>query len=267
LPDEQNWLNIIRVAICTIILGYSCMTDWKTRRASNKLWYIMGGIGIILGAFELVITNFDLHILFSWILGFMFVFVLMYMLYYLFDYFGMVGIGGADVKALIAIALMFPYYPTIYIGNLNLPLVYSYRSIIFGLAVFGNALALNLIVPVAILIYNLFKVPLSELMANPLSAFTGYKTNIEGLKGKHVRLMHRYYVEDGKVKTKKTFGGSDSDEETQRKLKKWKAEGKIGDKVWVTPKIPFLIPIALGFLVAVVYCDILTQILSIFLAH
>jgi preflagellin peptidase FlaK len=265
--DEQNWLNILRIAICIVILGYSCITDWKTRRAPNKLWYIMGGIGLILGAYELYMTNFDRFILFSWILGFAFVFVLVYVLYYFFDYLGMVGLGGADAKALIAIALLFPYYPTIYIGNLNLPLVYSDRSIIFGFTVFGNALALNLIVPVAILIYNLFKVPLSELRANPFSAFTGYKTSLEGLKGKHVRLMHRYYEEDGKVKTKKTFGGTDSDEDAQRKLKKWKADGKIGDKVWVTPKIPFLIPIALGFLVAVVYCDILTQILSIFLAH
>ena len=48
-------------------------------------------------------------------------------------------------------------------------------------------------------------------------------------------------------------------------LLKWKAEGKVGDKVWVTPKIPFLIPILLGFLVAIIYGDILTQVVSFFL--
>jgi len=263
--DEQNWLNILRIAICIVILGYSCITDWKTRRAPNTLWYIMGGIGLVLGVFELYGLNFSFSLLFSWIFGFLFVFVMVYFLYYFFGYFGMVGLGGADAKALIAIALLFPYYPTIYIGSLNLPLVYSDRSIIFGFSVFGNALALNLIVPVAILIYNLFKVPLSELKANPFGSFTGYKTSLEGLKGKHVRLMHKYTEQNGVIQTKKTFGGSESDDETYKNLKKWKAEGKIGDKIWVTPKIPFLIPITVGFLVAVVFCDILTQLIAIFL--
>jgi archaeal preflagellin peptidase FlaK len=44
---------------------------------------------------------------------------------------------------------------------------------------------------------------------------------------------------------------------------KWKAEGKVREKVWVTPKIPFLIPITLGFIVAVVWGDILTRIISL----
>jgi len=265
--DEQNWLNILRIAICVVILAYSCVTDWKTRRAPNELWYILGGIGLILGIFELYMTGFDQFVLFSWILDFVFVFVLVYFLYYFFGYFGMVGLGGADAKALIAIALMFPYYPTISIGSLDLPLVYSFRSVIFGFTVFGNALALNLVVPIAIFIYNLFSVPLSELKANPFSSFTGYKTSLEGLKGKHVRLMHRYSEENDAVKTKKAFGGAESDDKTYANLKKWKSEGKIGDKVWVTPKIPFLIPITIGFLVAVFFCDILTQLISIFLMH
>ncbi len=263
--DTVNWLNILRVAICLVILGYSCVTDWKTRRAPNRLWYIMGSIGLLLGIYELYGSGFDRYLLFQWVFGIVFVFVIMYFLYYFFGYFGMTGIGGADAKALIAIAIMFTQYPQINLDGIWLPVSDVTRSFIFGFAVFGNALVLNLIVPLAILVYNLFKVPLSELKANPLGSFTGYKARLEGLKDKHVRLMQRYSEENGQLKTKRTFGGSEVDDETYGKLLKWKAEGKIGDKVWVTPKIPFLIPILLGFLVAIIYGDILTQIVSFFL--
>jgi len=263
--DALSWLNILRIAICLVILGYSCATDWKTRRAPNRLWYIMGGIGLILGLYELYIRDFDKYLVYSWVMGFIFIFVLMYGLYYLFQYFGMTGLGGADAKALMAVALLFPYYPQISLAGLSLPLMDVSRSIIFGLAVFGDALALNLVVPVAILIYNLATVPFGELAASPMMAFTGYKAQPEGLKGKHVRLMHRYAEKNGELELKRSFGGAEIDDETYDNIIKWKSTGLIGNKVWITPKIPFLIPITLGFIAAIVYGDILTQIISFFL--
>lgn len=265
--DAMNWLNILRVAICMVILGYSCVTDWKTRRAPNRLWYVMGSIGLALGLFELYSLDFYSVFIFSWAFGFIFVFVLMYFLYYLFSYFGMVGLGGADAKALIAIAAMFPYYPTMDLAGITLPVMDISRSVIFGFSVFGNALVLNLAVPVAIFVYNLLKVPAGELKSSPFRSFTGYKSTIEGLKGKHVRLMSRYSEEGGQVKAKRAFGGSELDDQTYDKLVKWKAQGKIGDMLWVTPKIPFLIPITLGFLFAVAGGDILTQAISFFMFH
>lgn len=260
--DTVNSFNLLRVAICLLILGYSCVTDWKTRRAPNRLWYFMGAIGLILGLFELYGSGFDRYLIFSWAFGIIFISVIMYFLYYFFQYFGMSGLGGADAKALIAIAIMFPYYPQIELLGISLPLADVTRSIIFGFSVFGNALVLNLVVPIALFAYNLLNVPLEELKSKPLSAFTGYKVGVEGLKGKHVRLMNRYSEEDGQLKKKRAFEGSEVDDATYQNLLKWKSEGKIGDKVWVTPKIPFLIPITLGFLVAIFYGDILTQVIS-----
>jgi preflagellin peptidase FlaK len=263
--DTTNLLNILRVAVCIIILGYSCVTDWKTRRAPNRLWYIMGAIGLVLGIYELYGSGFDRYLIYSWAFGVIFIFVIMYFLYYFFQYFGMTGLGGADAKALIAIAFLFPYYPHIELAGIYLPVSDVTRSIVFGFAVFGNALVLNLVVPVAVLVYNLVTVPFGELRANPIGSFTGYMAGIEGLKGKHVRLMHRYAEEEGRIIKKRNFGGSEVDGETYKNLLKWKTDGKIGDKAWVTPKIPFLIPITLGFLVAIVYGDILTQVISFFL--
>ena len=88
---------------------------------------------------------------------------------------------------------------------------------------------------------------------------------VDSLKNKHVRLMHSYNVEGGQVVSKRIFGGGEIDDKTYKNLMKWKSEGKIPEKVWVTPKIPFLIPITLGLIVAVVYGDILMQIISFFI--
>jgi preflagellin peptidase FlaK len=114
---------------------------------------------------------------------------------------------------------------------------------------------------------NLIKVPLGELLTDPLASFTGYKMNVDNLKNKHIRLMHSYSVEGGQVKSKRVFGGGEIDDKTYKNLMKWKSEGKIPEKVWITPKIPFLIPITLGLVVAVVYGDILMQIVGFFLLH
>jgi len=105
------------------------------------------------------------------------------------------------------------------------------RSIIYGLAVFGNALALNLVVPIAILVYNVATVPFGELAASPMMALTGYKANIESLRGRHVRLMHKYEeTPEGKPEIKRTFSGSEINDETYERIMKWESEGIMGRK-------------------------------------
>ncbi len=261
----MNLFDILRVAVSIVVLGYSCVTDYRTRRAPNRLWYFLGAVGLIMGFVELYLSGFNRTFIFYWSLSIVFMFVLMYFLYYFFQRFGMSGLGGADAKALIAIGIMFPLYPQIQLLSWSLPVTDVTRSIIFGLAVFGNALALNLVLPIGLLAHNLLNVPIGELVASPLSAITGYKADVEGIKGKHVRLMSRYSEEDGVLKKKRALGGSEVDDAEYQNLLRWKSEGKLGDKVWVTPKIPFLIPITLGFLVAITYGDILTQVISFFI--
>jgi preflagellin peptidase FlaK len=174
--------------------------------------------------------------------------------------------GGADAKALIAIAIVFPYYPLLDIGGHLFPVLDSIRSPIFSLAVLGNAVLLPIAIVIAYAVRNLITVPLKEIVSNPIALFTGYLMKIDQIKGKHVRLMHRYYEIDGKIQKKILFGGKDADPETFKKLIAWQKEGKIGDKVWVTPKLPFLIPITMGFLIAVFYGDLLMLLMS-FILH
>jgi preflagellin peptidase FlaK len=174
------------------------------------------------------------------------------------------GFGGADAKALIAIAIMFPapMYPMLQLPGYDFPLASGIMSPVFALAVLGNAVALNLVVPLCMFLFNLTTTPAGELLANPLGAFTGYKARIGELKGKHLRLMHYYDETDNTVNKRWAFKGSEIDDESLDELAKWRDAGKIGDKVWVTPKLPFLIPITLGFLAGVFYGDILMQVIS-----
>jgi archaeal preflagellin peptidase FlaK len=255
-PD--NTLNILRVLIATIILGYSCVTDWKIRRAPNELWYLMGGIGLLFAVYGFWQNSFDLDYLIWFVVGVLFIYALVYMI------FRVGGFGGADAKALIAIAVMFPapMFPLFSLAGFDFPLAGGIMSPVFALAVLGNAVALNIIVPLGMFAYNLVTTPVGELVANPLGSFTGYKARIGDLKGKHLRLMHDYDETDDKVQKHWVFKGTEIDDYSLGELSKWRDAGKIGDKVWVTPKLPFLIPITLGFLAAVFYGDILMQVIS-----
>lgn len=252
----DNTLDILRVLVTTVILGYSCVTDWKIRRAPNELWYIMGGLGALFDLYAFWQNDFNLNFLFWLGAGVLFIWALVYFI------FKVGGFGGADAKALIAIAIMFPLYPAIVLAGFDFPLAGGIMSPVFALAVLGNAVVLNIIVPLGMFFYNLTTTPAGELLSNPLGAFTGYKARIGDLKGKHLRLMHHYDETDNKVSKRWAFKGSEIDKHSLDELAKWRDSGKIGDKVWVTPKLPFLIPITLGFLAAVFYGDILMQVVS-----
>lgn len=258
LPWE-NSLNALRVLVTVSILLYSCVTDWKHRRAPNELWYILGGIGLLLNIFEFFQYPASSRLLYViWLVGGV---AFIYILVYIFFRFG--GFGGADAKALIAIAIVFPMYPVINLGGIFFPLVVKMLSPVFSLSVLGNAVALTIVVPVFVLMNNLTKVPLKELLSNPLGAVSAYKTGIRKVNGRFQRLQHRYEeADDGTVKSRPVFRGIEADEETLNRLKKWNKEGKIGDQVWVTPKLPFLIPITLGFIIAIFFGDILMLIVG-----
>ena len=255
---QDNGIIILRVLIATALLGYSCITDWKIRRARNELWYIMGGFGLAFAAYEFWQNSFDVNYLVWYFVGILFIYALVYMI------FRVGGFGGADAKALIGIAFLFPapMYPAISLLGFNFPYASSVMSPVFALSVLGNAVALNIVVPLGMFLYNLVTTSPGELFSNPVGAFTGYRARIGDLKGKHLRLMHHYDETEDKVSKRWVFKGSEIDDESLEELSKWRDAGKIGDRVWVTPKLPFLIPITLGFLVGIFYGDILMLVIS-----
>ncbi len=226
-------LDVIRLITGIAVLGYACYTDWKSRTAPNFLWLVMGGIGGLLLAIQFVVLGIDqlMYLIFIPIMW-----VLMYVMF-------QIGVmfGGADAKAIMALAVLVPLFPSLGV----LPFWESLMP--FSWVVFVNALLLFLAIPVSLLLYNLVKKDISF----PQSML-GYKMPLKKAKAAFVWPMEQ--IVEGKLKL--VLRPSDENlEEVYAELSKAKVKS-----VWVTPKIPFMIPLLAGFIVAFVAGDILSFI-------
>ena len=117
--------------------------------------------------------------------------------------------GGADVKCLISIAILFPHYPEM----LGCPLI----------GIPGYPITLVMSFPMAVLLFaSLFSVSamLSVIIRNLIRGDTKMPNMLIGYK------MNRSDTEHSHIWPMKGETGSDAD-----------------DRIWVTPKIPFIIPI------------------------
>ncbi|HNU36359.1 MAG TPA: A24 family peptidase C-terminal domain-containing protein, partial [Methanomassiliicoccales archaeon] len=141
--------------------------------------------------------------------------------------------GGADAKALIALSLLFPAYPELAglpLLELNDPA--SLNILPFPVLLLFNGAILTLLVPIGMLLVNLVR----RDIRFPLMLF-GTRMSIEEAEKKHVWPMER--TADGKVRTV-LFPRSDDEAD-------WDALRAAGvDRPWVTPKVPFLIPLTLA---------------------
>jgi preflagellin peptidase FlaK len=231
---DATILDVIRLITGTILLAYASYTDLKTRRASNILWVIMAVVGIIL----LTIQYLDGGFPNLWYLVFI---PIMIVLVYAFFQLRLL-FGGADTKALMALAILVPIQPLI--GAFPL-----WRSFLPGsFCIFLNALLLFLFIPVSLFLFNIgkrnFRFP---------HCLLGYVVSVEKAKQTFVWPMEK--IQDGKRKLVYMPTDFDVDEE----LAEFE---KLGIKeIWVTPKVPFMIPLLAGFLATFILGDILFQII------
>jgi archaeal preflagellin peptidase FlaK len=231
-------LNAIRLITGIILLSYASYTDIKTRRAANILWVIMAIVGIIL----LVIQYLDGGFPNIWYLVFI---PIMIALMYLFFQMRLL-FGGADAKALMALAILIPIQPIM--GDFPIWLSFMPGSWI----IFANATILFLLIPISLLLYNIAK----RNLQFP-HCLLGYVIPVEKAKQKFVWPLEK--IKDGKRKLMYMPKKFDVDEE----LAEFE---KLGiTEIWVTPKIPFMIPLLIGFIVSFILGDILLQIVRVLL--
>ncbi len=231
-------LDVVRLMVGIIILTYASISDIKTRRASNLLWLIMGTIGGILLIIQYLTIGFEN------IIQLIFIPIIIALMYVLFQL--RLLFGGADAKAVMALAILVPIQPTILAfplwGNSFMP--YSW-------VIFSNALILFLFIPLSLLIYNIFKKDIEFP-----HCILGYKMKIERAKKSFVWPLEK--IKDGKRK----FSYMPKNNNVDNQLKTFEKEGI--KEIWVTPKVPFMIPLLVSFLVSFFLGDILTNILQSF---
>jgi len=228
-------LDIIRLLVGVIILGYASYTDIKTRRASNMLWVIMGVIGAILLVIQFFLIGFEnpMYLLFVPIM-----IILMYILFQMRLIF-----GGADAKALMALALLAPAHPII--GNFPL-----WQSLMpFPWTIFSNSVIIFLIIPLALFIYNILK----RNIEFPY-CLLGYKITIDKARETFVWPLEK--IVDGK----RRFMYMPKDFDVTEELNAFEKQNI--KKIWVTPKVPFMIPLLAGFIFAFIIGDILYYLMS-----
>lgn len=146
------------------------------------------------------------------------------------------GMGGADVKAMWGIALLSPLPPSFY----SLPLSPS-PIFIFPLTVLINSLFVIIPLPLAFLAYNVIKGDVEFPQC-----FFGYKMHSNKAKNSFVWSMERDNGRKG-IMPVKNFNFD-----------------AVSKRIWVTPQMPFLAFIAVGFFISFIFGDILFSLLLLF---
>lgn len=187
-------------------------SDLQTRRVPNPYWWPFMAMAALLVAGDALAGSWRLYVVS------LVVTVFAYFLYRLRLF------GGADAKAIMVLSWLTPGLPE---GLRTVP----------AMDTLVNATFLSLTIPVGLLLYNLLRGNISP--AAPL----GVPMALAEAKARHVWPMH--HVVDGQVKWKLWQQiGSDLDE----RYRQLEAAGL--QKVWVTPKIPFMVPLGVGLLLA-----------------
>jgi len=242
-------IELLKVLYCAPFLLYSCYTDIQTRRVSNQVWkFMLIGIALFV-AIDIIAGGIPalVKLLISAIIIYVFVYII----------FQLGGFGGADAKSLIVLSILFPVYPQIQILSTYFPLQGVPLIGLFAFSVFGNSVLLTIVVPLGMLAYNLLTLKPGEILQRPTYLFVGFKTDISKLLERHIKLIEEYSLDDGEIHTRFRRNGVMIDDETVKTLEEYAAQGLIPRQVWVTPGLPFMIPITLGFFVAVFFGDLI----------
>jgi len=168
-----------------------------------------------------------------------FAMVVVFELFYMLD----VIKGGADAKAVICLAVLFPWYREVVNG---LPLINpTYAAVpvffTFALSVLFVGALISLVTPFYFLSRNIKS-------GNKIGgrSFLGFTLPIDQVEGQFVWLIE--WVEDGQLRfSARKMRDSANIKEDLAALREM---GK--DEVWVTYKIPFIIPLTVGMAVVLV---------------
>lgn len=276
--DYAEALSATRLLIAFVILAVASILDIRTRKVSNIYWVLMAVVGLALLPVQIAVDDarweyllvvvpilavlsdvylegkpgssleklgpvlkYGIAVAAIVVIGYLWgsepyfqhflaipVMMLAVVALYMLD----LVRGGADAKALISLSILFPFYPTV----AGLPAIHETElsTIIFP---FAFTILVNAAIIVAVV------VPLGFFLRNVVAgdlrfpnAFLGRRMDVDRVLSGHVWLMER--IEDGKHIV---YSKPRRNEDLSKELDLLRGAGI--SRIWVTPKIPFMVPI------------------------
>jgi len=237
----MDLLISLKILLGAIVLFHASYLDIKKREIEEWHWIILAVAGFL----HAIYLSFSIRSIWPLVItgG---VFLLMFGIALLLFYLGL--FGGGDGKILMGIGALLP--------------VLSGKQYAFGLfpiSVFDNALILSIFLPIVILFYNLFRKDYpreyeSGRLKKIVAMMVGYRLETEKLSDKFYPLEE---FKEGKRIIRLFIGDLDFDsnkykeELTKKRLKTF----------WATPGLPFIVPITFGYFIAILFGDIMLNII------
>lgn len=158
IPDLLRFLAVP-------ILGWASWRDIKTRRVPNQTWYPLAILAVVLLIWDgLQATNGTAYQSRAFLirtavsLGFVAPLVIAFWWFRAF--------GGADAKAFLVVAALFPTFPVYELSTLGLKLPYQRTTLgVFSLTILTNTVLLGALFPLGILLRNAVEGRFSKMMA------------------------------------------------------------------------------------------------------
>jgi len=260
---------LISAIVMLITLLYGCIEDLKDRSVPAVMWYPALAIGIICLAYFIWKTGTIGTTAFLYPIFIMMVFFII--AFYLLTYFNVFGLG--DAKALITLTICIPIFPLVplfgfppYGTLLEYPPYGIIPYVFFPLSVLTNTVLATIAAPICIFIYNLFKRNIAPIP----TMFLGIPVPSKELANTYGIVMETFEMEDGVIQRqfigfgtalRQMFSGKgrvytkDLRENPKAYKKEIELYNKV-DRIWISYALPYLIPITIGFIVALICGDI-----------
>ncbi|MCX8170464.1 MAG: prepilin peptidase [Candidatus Bathyarchaeota archaeon] len=256
-------IDSLRLSLCLMFLSIASIYDLKFREIPDIIWIISSPIGLALSVISLALSAPNqVSDIIIWIATVAIVSGLSLTLFYL-------GLwGGADAKALICLSLSMPTRLKIRFIN---PVLERHSQYVFPLpmpiSTLNNSVLAAALLTAAISLRNLIDLARSGgrifegleetgFLRKTLAFITGYRVEAEKLRsGKHhYIIMEEFSLKgDGTLKRSlKILHVLGAEGEVESKI----PEG-INGKIWVTPALPFLLFIEIGFITTIFIGDVI----------
>ena len=249
MSPQALTIDYIRVLIAVAMLGYASYKDIKTREIHDIVWIIPAGIGLLIDGYE--VYSGDLSIIgMLYNIGFMVILsgVLWYMSLF----------GEADLIAFVALSVIHPRTPLFgYIG---------YTPLLFSFTLIANSAISGVLMAFYTFIANLFQSSNANLferhedisvLKKIALLFTGRNIPVKSLRGPPFE--YPLEVRGELVLRPDIF----DDDEAWKSFRYLREKGV--KRVWVSSTLPYIVVLLVGYVLSVVFGDVMFTIMSMIL--